>query len=271
MTQKTQHILVLIQDMDHLEVAIIYAFKLANIFKADVVFAQLPLSKRIENKTLPYQLIKTLNVSNISYKEVQITNPEKEPNNLIKELEAIFIVSQFSSKSLNYGLKKHKAFKYLYRARIPSFLVCDKTSVNCDLTNITVPVSYKKETKEKMIWASYFGRFNNAIIHLIVPNEKNESIIRKIKASLLFTKKMYEQFNFEYKIVKTDVKSGRIINESFQISEQYNSDLIVLLSQNSRSWYSSIFGPADIKMYLRNKKNPILFINPLKDYYLPCS
>ncbi|MGQ1910474.1 hypothetical protein ACT3CE_11905 [Marinifilum sp. RC60d5] len=269
MIQKTQHILVLIQDIDHLKVAIVYAFKLASIFKADVVFARLPLSTK--KQALPNQLINKLNTSNISYKEVKITNPEKEPNNLIKELEAIFIVSQFAFKNINWGLKKHKAFKYLYRAKIPSFIVCDKTSANCDLTNIIVPVSYKKETKEKMIWASYFGRFNKAIIHLIVPNEKNESILKRIKASLLFTKKMYKQFNFEYKIVKTDVKSNRIINESFQISEQYNSDLIVLLSQNTRNWYSSIFGPADIKMYLRNKKNPILFINPLKDYYLPCS
>jgi len=271
MSKKTPHILVLIQDYKHLAGAIKYAFKLAHIFKAEVAIANM-LSTN--NKPIDFnldQLIKQFNTNSIAYKEIELGRIENEPNNTIKLLDVVFIVSEFPSKNLSGLFKRNPIFKLLYKAKVPSFIIGEHTSLDCDLKNIIVPVDYKKETKEKMIWASYFGRFNQAVIHLIVPKEKSESILRKIKATLLFTKKMYEQFSFDYKIVKTSSKSEAIKEESYLFSEKYKSDLILLLSHGNNSWYSNYFGPREIKKYLVKKKNPILFINPLKDYYLPCS
>lgn len=268
MGRKTQHILVFIQDNNHIRKAIIHAFKLASIFKAEVAFAYLPSSTKAQN--LPDSTINELNTTNIPYQEIKLGNPQVEPNNTIKQLEAIFIVTQFSNKMLQ-TYRKNEIFRYLYKARIPSILIGAKTKEICSYQNIIVPVDFKRETKEKMIWASYFGRFNKALIHLFVANHKVESVQRKIKATIIFTKRMYEQFDFDYKIVKSSRSSNWLRQDAFLFSEEFDSDLMVLLSQKNDGLFNKYLGPLEIKKYLRKKNNPILFINPLKDYYLPCN
>ncbi|RKD96939.1 hypothetical protein [Marinifilum flexuosum] len=268
MGRKTQHILVLIQDQNYIRKAIVHAFKLASIFKTEIAFTQ--ISKNTSDKKLPISLIDELNTENIAYKEISLGNLALEPNNTIKQLEAIFIVTEFAKGKLS-TFKRNEVFKYLYKAKIPSILLGEKSEVKCNYQNITVPVDFKRETKEKMIWASYFGRFNQAVIHLFVANHKAESAQRKIKATLIFTKRMYEQFKFDYKIVKSERSSNWLRQDAYSFSEQFHSDLMVLLSQKNDGLLNKYFGPNEIKTFLRKKRNPILFINPLKDYYLPCN
>ena len=270
MGQKAQHILVLIQNLEHINVAITHSFKLAKIFKAEVAFSFFQAENPTVSNSLPTDLIEQLNPNSIPYKLIEFGNPEKEPNNSIQQLNAIFLITQFPINRINHSYKKNRIFKWLMDARIPTIVVSEKTNPECDFKNIFVPIDYRRETKEKMIWASYFGRFNQAVIHLIASNEKSEAMKRRIKATLLFTKKMYEQFTFDYKIVKAKSNSNRIKKESFQISKEWNSDLIVLMS-DPNAWFSSYFGPKELKRFLLKEENPILVINPLKDYYLPCN
>ena len=266
--QKTPHIIVLIQDRDYIRKAIIHSFKLASIFKAELAFIY--LSGKNAKQGLPTSIIDELNKENIAYKEILLENLAIEPNNTIKHLEAIFIVTEFAKGKLS-AFKKNEVFKYLYKAKIPSILIGEQTTENCKYQNITVPVDFKRETKEKMIWASYFGRFNKAVIHLFVAKHKAQTAQRQIKATLIFTKRMYEQFSFDYKIEKSRRSSNWLRKDAYSFSDQFDSDLIVLLSQKNDRLLNKYFGPTEIKKYLRNKRNPILFINPLKDYYLPCN
>lgn len=254
-----------------MNVAFKHAFTLANIFKCNVAFTffQKQMERPLNNSTI--QLIKTYNSQNIAYQFVESGLSHKEPNNLIHQLEAIFLLTQFPIHRINNLYKLNPVFKWIFNAKIPSILLSEHTKLNCNYKNIIIPVNYRKECKEKMIWASYFGRFNQAVLHLVAANETSENLNRKIKATLLFTKKIFEQFKFEYKILKAQSKSNALDRESFELSAKMDSDLIVLMLNHQEGWFSTRFGPQKLKKYLCNEKNPILFINPLKDYFLPCS
>lgn len=271
MSLKKQHILVLIQDMHSTSIAIKHAFTLARLFKSEVAIAYYPSKKNKTHTSINQYLIEECNLQSIPYKIIELKNNKREPSRSIQELDAIFIVTQFPKGSLSHFLKQNSIFKWILEAKIPSILVTEQTNADCEYKNITVPIDHKRESKEKMIWASYFGRFNNAVIHLIAPNEKSEGYLRTIKATLIFTRKMYEQFKFEYKIVKTECPSKNINREAIQFSKNYNSDLIVLMSNRNPGWLASYSGPTQLKSILKKEPNPILFINPLKDYYLPCN
>ena len=271
MSLKKQHILVLLQDPDYSDVAIKHAFTLATLFKSEVAFANYPVQNDVNRPSLSQNQIEKFNLQSIPYKIIVLKNLKQEPNHCIQELDAIFIVTQFPKGSLSHFLKRNSIFKWILEAKIPSILVTEHTNENCQYKNIIVPIDYKKESKEKMIWASYFGRFNNAIIHLIAPNEKSEDSLRSIKATLLFTKKIFKQFSFEYQIIKRECQSRNINQEAIQFSKNLDSDLIVLMSNRNPSWLTHYSGPSQLKSILRKEQNPILFINPLKDYYLPCN
>lgn len=271
MSLKKQHILVLIQDTQNTSVAIKHAFTLAKMFKSEIAIAYFPSKKNKTHTSLNKDLIDKFNFVTIPYKIIELKNSHQEPNRCIQELDAIFIITQFQRSSISHFLKQNAIYKWILEAKIPSILVTEQTKSDCEYKNIIVPIDYRKESKEKMIWASYFGRFNDAIIHLIAPNEKSEGYLRTIKATLLFTKKMFEQFKFEYKITKTECSSRNINREAIKFSKNYNSDLIVLMSNRNPGWLASYSGPTQLKSILRKEHNPILFINPLKDYYLPCN
>ncbi|WP_143470411.1 hypothetical protein [Labilibaculum filiforme] len=269
MSLKKQHILVIIQDIHYSEVAIRHAFSLAKFFKSEVAFGYYP-SKKNQDLLPAKNFIEKNNLYAIPYQLMILKNHKSEPNHCIQELDAIFIVTQFRRESLSYFPKNHSIFKWIFDAKIPSIIVTEHTKVDYDYKNIIVPINYKKESKEKMIWASYFGRFNNALIHIIAPNEKYEAYLRTIKATLLFTKKMFEQFSFEYKTVKASCQSKNINREAITYSKSLDSALIVLISNRDPGWIASYCGPSELKCILKKEENPILFINPLKDYYLPC-
>lgn len=270
MSLKKQHILVLIQDQENMNIAIEHSFTLARIFNAKVAVAYYP-SKKDKNLISIENLIREKSKQfGIAYHFFEFENLKNEPNNSIQQLDAILLVTQFSLKSL-HQYKRHSIFNWVLNAKIPTIALTDHSNIDCLYENIIVPIDHRKESKEKMIWASYFGRFNKAIIHLITPKEKSESYIRIIKATLIFTKKMFEAFTFQYKIVITESRSKNINSEGIKISKDLSSDLLILMSHRNPGWIAAHYGPSQLKQILRTEKNPVLFINPLKDYYLPCS
>ncbi|WP_372751303.1 hypothetical protein [Labilibaculum sp.] len=271
MSRKKQNILVLVQDNDSNDIALQHSFRLARLFKSEVAIAFLESHKKEGKAPVNNNEIDAINKQSIPYRIIELKNTNQEPNRCIQEVDAILIVSQFSKNSLGGLLKRNFIFNWITKAKIPSILVSEQTNPNCEYKNIIVPVDHRKESKEKMIWASYFGRFNQAFIHLLAANEKSEGYIRNVKATLIFTKKMFKQFAFEYKILKAASTSKNINKEAIQFSKQFNSDLIILMSSRNPSWFDSYSGPAKLKRILKKEPNPILIINPLKDYYLPCN
>ena len=270
MSLKKQHILLLIQDQENMNISIEHSFTLAKIFNANVAAASFPSKKSNDPILIKRIISKKSKQYNIDYQLFEFGSKNKEPNNSIQRLDAILIVTQFSLETLNL-CRKHSIFNWILNAKIPTIALTDHSNIDCLYENVIVPIDHRKESKEKMIWASYFGRFNKAIIHLITPKENTESYIRTIKATLIFTKKMFEAFTFQYQIVKTNCRSKHVNTEGIKVSKQLNSDLLILMSHSNPGWITSQFGPSQLKKILRKEKNPILFINPLKDYYLPCN
>lgn len=259
------------QDCGRIDIALQHSFLFARLFKCEVAIAYLENQKKEGKVPVDKKQIDAINKESVPYRIIKLKNSKNEPNRCIQELDAILIVSQFSRESIRHFLKRNFIFEWISKAKIPSILVTERTDPNCAYENIIVPVDHKKESKEKMIWASYFGRFNQAIIHLLAASEKSEEYVRNVKATLIFTKKMFKQFAFEYEIVRSKGTSKHLNKEAIEFSKQFNSDLILLMSSRNPGWLDSYSGPAELKRILKKESNPILFINPLKDYYLPCS
>lgn len=262
---KSQHIIVIIQDLSNSTKAVSYAFQLAKIFKAKVAFINL----HKDSPQLSNDFIADFNPEKIPYKYHYLGNMEKEPNNSIEQLDGLFMLTQFSTQKFNHFFKNISVFKLLSDARIPTLLLSENTIAKCDFKDVYIPVNHKKESKDMMIWASYFGRFNKAKVHLVTPKTKAKLKLSKIKAILIFTKRMYEQFNFDYYIIRTKVKSSAIQRKTLFLSEKKDSSLSLLLFKFNKKLLKSLKTLLLVNT-LKKHKNPILLINPLKEYYFPC-
>ena len=266
MYKKNQHILLLIQQLDPNKKALNHALKIASIFKSKVLISISPFSKNripqtnIENYVSEYENVNT----------ILLDNTEEQPNKSIKQLNIIFLLIEIDDKIDFKFFLKNNIFSWVLGAKIPSILISKNTSSNTDYSNIILPIDHKKESKEKMIWASYFGRFNNAVVQLIPATEKEDAFMKTIRNTLLFTKKMFAQFIFDYRIHKSKFSSKQIDEEAFKARTTKESDLIVLMTGKAQGIFFLRYNSKKIKHYLNSYPNPILLINPMKDYYLPC-
>ena len=266
MYNKNQHILLLIQKLNPNKKALNHALKIANIFKSNVLISNSPFSKnKIPDEDLENYISDHDNASTI-----QLTLAEDQPNKMIKKLNIIFMLIEIDEKNDFKFYLKNNIFSWILNAKIPTFIVGNKTSIKTDYSNIILPIDHKKESKEKMIWASYFGRLNNAVIQLIPASEKEEAFKKTIRNTLLFTKKMFSQFIFNYKIHKSEFSSKHIDEEAFKVATTNESDLIVLMTGKAQGVFFLRYNSKKIKHLINHYPNPILLINPLKDYYLPC-
>jgi len=266
MYKKDQHILILIQNLNPNKNTLHHALALTKIFNAKILIASSPYSKKELQQTEIEDYISDTPEASF----IKLSQSDHEPNSCIEKLNIIFMLIQIDEKNDFKIFLKNNIFNWVLKAKIPTILLGNKTSNKADYSNIIIPIDHKKESKEKMIWASYFGRFNKAIIHLIPAQEKDDIYMKTIRNTLLFTKKMFTQFNFDYKILKSETSSKQIDEEAFKNPLTKESDLVILMTGKTQGVFFLRFNSKKIKHYIRNYPNPILLINPLKDYYLPC-
>ena len=266
MYKKNQHILLLIQQLDQNKNALNHALKIANIFKSKVLVSNSPFSKNyISDGDLDNYISDHDNVN-----KIQLLVTKDQPNKIIKELNIIFMFIEVDEKNDFKFFLKNNIFSWVLNAKIPTFIVGNKTSIKTDYSNIILPIDHKKESKEKMIWASYFGRFNNAVVQLIPATEREDAFMKTIRNTLIFTKKMFSQFIFDYKIHKSKFSSKQINEAAFKASTTNESDLVILMTGKAQGIFFLRYNSKKIKHYIKTYPNPILLINPMKDYYLPC-
>ncbi len=266
MYHKNQHILLLIHQLDPSKKALNHALKIGTIFKAKVLICKSPFTKNaIASETIENYISEHDQVEHI-----QLENTKAEPNKSINQLNIIFMLIDIDAKNDFKFYLKNNIFSWVLNAKIPTFLIGKKTSNQTDYSNIILPIDHKKESKEKMIWASYFGRFNKAVVQLIPASEKDEIPAKTIRNTLLFTKKMFSQFLFDYKIHKSNTSSKHIDEEAFKAATTNASDLIILMTGKAQGIFFLRYNSKKIKQVISQYSNPILLINPLKDYYLPC-
>ncbi|MCZ4693981.1 hypothetical protein DWB61_03245 [Ancylomarina euxinus] len=266
MYAKNQHILLLVQKLNPNKKALNHALKIATIFKSKVLISNSPFSKnKIADEDLENYISDHDNAS-----KIQLSITEDQPNKIIKQLNIIFMFIEIDVKNDFKFYLRNNIFSWILNAKIPTFLVGQKTSIKTEYSNIILPIDHKKESKEKMIWASYFGRFNNAVVQLIPATEKEEVFKKTIRNTLLFTKKMFSQFIFNYKIHKSEFSSKHIDEEAFKMATTNESDLVVLMTGKAQGVFFLRYNSKKIKHLINHYPNPILLINPMKDYYLPC-
>lgn len=266
MYKKNQHILLLIQQLSPNKNALKHALKIASTFKSKVLVSNSPFSK----KQISERELKSYISGHDNINTIQLKREEDEPNKMIKEFNIIFMFIEIDKKNDFKFYLKNSIFSWILNAKTPTFIIGEKTSTKTDYSNIILPIDCKKESKEKMIWASYFGRFNKAIVQLIPASEKEDTFIKTVRNTLAFTKKMFAQFNFDYKIHRSEFSSKFIDEEAFKVSTTNESDLVVLMTGKAQGIFFLRYNSTKIKHYINTYPNPILLINPMKDYYLPC-
>jgi len=155
------------------------------------------------------------------------------------------------------------ALKVIVSSKVP-FVVVQEPPNDTDLRDIVFPIDFKRESKEKLNWVSYFYKYFSPKFHIIKPNTTDVLFIKRIKANIAFARKFMDSKGVEYEIVTAEGKKN-FPNEIIEYSKSINADLILTLSTKNIGIADYMLGAHEQYIIANSFKIPVMVINPRED------
>ncbi len=136
--------------------------------------------------------------------------------------------------------------------------------------SVAMTVDHRRESKEKLIWASYFARFFGSQLTMARPAYRDEDLLRRQNENIRFLSKFFSSLNVEY-------KEASISNKTFAVPDatalaELSPDMLVSLCTDRRDldvgdW---LLGAPERRLLGHANNTPILFLNQRDDLYVLC-
>jgi len=256
--------------------ALRFALKMSEVLKSELAILNIFSRKdkqNIDDNKLKLQTI--INDLKNSYSfEIEGFVIEEEIHKIFKAFyeryEGIMIVVGINGKNFTNGISFKKYLKMVRQSKIPWLSVPEKAEIG-DFSKIVLPVSYTRQNKEKIAWASYFYRLNKSIIFALTAKAKDGFIKIGVNNNTIFLKKMYHTLEIEYNVIPTEKNIHDIDNHALDYALQNNAALIIALVSTRPDIFDILFGPNERKLIINQQNIPVLSINPLDDMYIICN
>lgn len=160
-----------------------------------------------------------------------------------------------------------------------AYLVVNSQSAICSDTYQTsrptmqaaLTVDHHRESKEKLIWASYLARFLGASLTVALPQYKDSGLSALQNNNIRYVDKIFPPLGITY--TKHHINDTRLNSSpDLQALDTLHPDLFVALTTDPRAtdpldW---LFGTPDRRIITHPSATPILFLNPRDDLYVLC-
>jgi nucleotide-binding universal stress UspA family protein len=157
------------------------------------------------------------------------------------------------------------ALKVIIGSSVPFIVVQDKPNQNAKYSNVVFPVDFKSESREKLVWAIYMGKYFNSKVHLFVLPSKDKSLQKKINTNTNFAIRFLIQNNLEYEI-HTAERKLRFSRETVQFANKINADLILVMTTKYISFLDYMLGAEEQYLIANEAKIPVMCINPKANF-----
>lgn len=160
--------------------------------------------------------------------------------------------------------------KALQESTIPYLFVEGKTTDLISYKKVILPIDFRKEMKETSLWASYFGRFNQALVQVIGAKETHHENQSRIKKNLVFIRKFLKELKVYYTIEEGLTNSWKIQSEVLTKSQKEGGDVLIILGSKNITPIDLLIGLPEKKIIKRAGNVPVLCVNPSKDLNILC-
>ena len=133
-------------------------------------------------------------------------------------------------------------------------------------------IDSRKESKEKLIWASYFSRFNHSQLTMLHFNYSDEGLRNKWNNNIRFMNKFFNGLGVTY---KQQAVEGRALFPETVVCDtaaHIGCGLFISVTTDTRDldiieWFA---GTQEQRTIHNRHRLPVLFINPRNDIYVLC-
>ena len=139
-------------------------------------------------------------------------------------------------------------------------------------THVGYGIDFRKDSKEKLIWASYFSRFNHSRLTMLHFNYTDEGLHTKWHNNVRFMNKFFNGLGVTYN--QQSVSGHALFPETLvcDTAAHIGCGLLISVTTDTRDldiieWFAG----TQEQRSIRNPHHlPVLFINPRNDIYVLC-
>ncbi len=154
------------------------------------------------------------------------------------------------------------ALKVLAGSKVPFLVVQDKPNNEERFSDIVFPIDFTSETKEKVKWAIYLGKYFKSRIHVYKQPITDQSLSQKVNVNLNFAIRFLEQNEIDYDL-KTAEKSSSFAKDTLKYAQDINADLIIIMTKKNLNLSDYILGAQEQYIITNSAKIPVMCINPI--------
>ena len=158
------------------------------------------------------------------------------------------------------------------QCKIAYLTVQNSTTIKPAMRDVALRIDYNRESKEKLIWSSYFARFNKSHLHVLHESYSDSGLRTKFDNNMLFLDKFFSSLGVSYSKETMPTAANFPDRKAAEIAHNKSYDLMVCVTTDTREhdlldW---LIGVQDTRVVKNKQGLPVLFINPRDDIYVLC-
>lgn len=270
--KKDQFIIAYIADLDHPETVVSHASWLARMLRKGLILLHIsdPRYTTVTTEDAESRLKQFCADTSHTYAALK-GDTRQIITALPKLIGAVTIVAQVVPHARRRSpLSRHSILRNFADSRA-AFLVVQKPLDNDSVpTDIAMSVDFKKESKDKFIWSSYFPRFCNCRMHVLHYDYRDQFLRTKWQANITQLSKLYEEtgISFQSHIIPGKSTFQDINALRFTASQGY--DMLISVTTKEKDGLEFFVGVQEQRTIVNKQQIPILFLNPREDLYVLC-
>ncbi len=275
--KKDQYIAAYIADYNYSEVVLSYALFMANMLRKGLILLRIVDPKYTSETTSEAEeCLKELRTKIILDNSITYCAIKGNTKDILTALPVAFnVVTVVGAVDKNANRKSPLSRKNVlkdFSECKTAFLLAQEAIKDADmLKNIAFAIDFKKESKDKFLWASYFSRFNNSFLHAFSIKYDDEFLRAKWYDNTKFLAKMFASLNIKYENHLIDKQQSQYLDiDVLKYSSNKNIGLLVSTTTKERDVMEYFIGVQEDRTIVNEYKIPILYLNPREDLYVLC-
>ena len=157
------------------------------------------------------------------------------------------------------------ALKVIEGSKMP-FIVVQRPPKDEHFENIVFPIDYKKEDKQKVVWAVYLNKYFKSKLFLYIQKSSDATLKKQIHSNLVFAKSVLEKNKIEY--VKVDDDGKKDFSENvIEYADSINANAILITTSRKLDITDYMFGATEQKIIANKKLISVITVFPKEGKY----
>lgn len=132
--------------------------------------------------------------------------------------------------------------------------------------NIVLPLDLSKETKQKTNWAIKVANYFKATVHIVTVAQDDEYLKKRVENNMNQVEGILNENGVNTTATSLMETSGNFAQTTLEFAEDKGADLIMIMSQQERSFSEYIFG-SYAQQIVGRSRIPVMCITPRTDIH----